>query len=145
MIRQALIPTLCAMLMAGPVRAQPAPTAEAAERLQEQPISDSRGPDVVPLKKGAPAPYSGVLVPGDYFAELLKADVAREDAEARLRVEQKFGASLETMYNTKLVQATKPPPFYKSSSFNRWLGFTGGVMVTILAVYGGSKLIQEAD
>lgn len=97
--------------------------------------------DVVPIMKDKPAPFSGLLVPEARFTQLLEAEIKVSELEARLKAEQRFGISLEDMYKSKLAEATKPLAWYETASFHHWLGFTIGVAVATVAIYGGSRLV----
>lgn len=98
--------------------------------------------DVVPLIKGKTAPHSGLLVREQRFTEMLKAEVAAEELQGSLEIERRLRDNIESLYNEKLKEAVKPPPWYESLSFNRWTFFLLGVAATAAAIYGGAQLIK---
>ena len=107
--------------------------------LERVPLSEDNTPaelEIVPIKKGAVAPFSGLLVPEERFVELLQAELRAELLEGKLRIKDKTERALESMYQRHLKRATEPIPWYEKPSFNRWLGFGIGVIFTGLAIYG---------
>lgn len=101
-------------------------------------------PPVQVVFAGAPVPFNGLLVPEGRMAELLKAEVDAEGLAKKLAVEQEFSKNLEAMYDQKLVQATRPLPWFESPRFYFALGATIGVVATSAAIYGGVKLVEAA-
>ncbi|KKM80668.1 hypothetical protein LCGC14_1337520 [marine sediment metagenome] len=91
---------------------------------------------VVPLAKDAPASFTGLLVPGKRFTELLRAELQVQELKGQLSIQEKTAQALEAMYLGKLKQATTPVPWYKTPSFNRWFGFGLGMVCTGLAIWG---------
>ena len=101
--------------------------------------------EVVPLMKGEAAPFSGLLTPEDRMAELLEAEVERDKLKGELKVEKRYSEGLDLMYRDKLLDATEPPPFWDSPSFNWWLGFSIGVLATGLVIYGSVEVYKAID
>ena len=103
-------------------------------------ISPAIAEDVVPVKEGTAAPYTGLLVKEARFTKMLEAELEVENLSGRLKIQEKLTLNLETMYNKKLEEAVSPPKFYETPTFNRWLGFFLGVAVTAAAIWGVSEL-----
>lgn len=101
----------------------------------------SEAPGVVPLKKGASAPFLGLLVPEARFVELLEAKNKAHELAARLAAADRTAEIVEQVYLTKLEQAAIVR-WYNSPSFNRWLGIFLGTAVTGISVWGASKLTK---
>jgi len=99
-------------------------------------VSPAWPADVVPVKKDAPAPFTGLLVPEERFTELLRAELQVQELKGKLSIQEKTTQALDTMYLRHLERATEPVPWYEKPSFNRWLGFGLGVVCTGLAVWG---------
>lgn len=97
---------------------------------------------IVPQKAGETAPFTGLLVPEKRFIQLLDAELQAEKLKRQQNVDKKYILSLEEMYKAQLAKATQPPKWYEKPSANRWFGFTIGVIVTALAVYGGVKIVE---
>ena len=97
---------------------------------------------VVPLEQEAPAPFTGLLVPEKRFTELLRAETRAQELEGQLLIQEKMAQALEAMYLDKLKQATAPVPWYKTPSFNRWLGFGLGMVCTGLATWGAIEFYK---
>jgi len=97
-------------------------------------------PSVTPIKEGATAPFTGLLVPESRLAELLRAELRVELLRGKLSIQEQTAQALEAMYLGKLEQATEPVPWYRTESFNRWFGFGLGVAFTGLAIYGTVEL-----
>ncbi len=93
--------------------------------------------DVVPVKKGAPAPFLGMLLPKRRFIQLLEAENEVVELRAKLAAAMRTGELVEKALMLRLEQATAPLPWYDSATFNRWLGFVLGVVVTGAVVWGG--------
>ena len=106
----------------------------------------SNGPalaqDVVPVKEGDPAPFSGLLVKEARFTKMLEAELSVEELSGKLKIQEGLTSKLELIYSTKLEEAVKPLPWYQGPEFNKWLGFFLGVAVTSLAIWGGSELVK---
>lgn len=113
-----------------------------AERAEPAPPLVKAEPDIIPVLKGKKAPYTGLLVPEGRFSELLQAELELDSANRKLQVQIRFTDSLESMYKTKLQEAAAEPAFYEAPSFNRWLGFTIGIVVTGLVVWGGVEIVK---
>jgi len=109
------------------------------------PVVDAQTIAVVPAQEGKPAKFTGLLLTEEYFTELLEADLQLDLTKGELRVEKKYSISLETMYKKQLDKALKPTPWYKTPSFNRWLGFSIGVVVTGFAVWGATEIVKAND
>lgn len=101
--------------------------------------------DVVPLQSGEMTPYSGLLVKEARFATFLNSEILVEDLTGRLSIQTRLTENLEKLYVGRLEEAVQKPRWYESPSFNRWLGFGIGVVVSALAVYGGSKLVKAVE
>jgi len=134
-----------ATIMAVPALAQeagsiPPPTAERAE--VGPPPSTEAEPGITPVLKDRKAPYTGLLVPEGRFTELLEAELQLDTTKRKLEVQLRFTDSLEDMYKKKLEEAAAPPEWYETPSFNRWLGFTIGIVVTGLVVWGGVEIVK---
>ena len=99
-------------------------------------------PDIVPVLKLKPAPFTGLLVPEKRFTQLLEAELKLDSTEQKLAAQVRFTDSLETMYKKKLEEAAAGPAWYETPSFNRWLGFTIGIVVTGLVVWGGTEIVK---
>jgi hypothetical protein len=95
-------------------------------------------PDVTFLKKGKPAPHTGLLVLEGRFTRMLKAEGRVAALEGEVQIERNLRDSIETLYRGKLEEAVKPPPWYES----KWVYFTLGVVVTAAAIYGGAQLVK---
>lgn len=100
------------------------------------------GQKVVPQKAGETAPFTGLLVPEQRFTQLLEAELDAEKLKRQQLVDKKYILSLEEMYKAQLAKATQPDKWYEKPSANRWFGFTIGIIVTVLAVYGGIKIVE---
>jgi hypothetical protein len=100
--------------------------------------------DVTPQKAGEPAPFTGLLVPEARFTELLEAEIELVKLKKQQKIDEKYMLNLEDMYKKQLTEATKPPKWYETPSANRWFGFTIGIVVTALAVYGGAQLVKAS-
>lgn len=101
--------------------------------------------DVVPLAKGAPAPFLGLLVPEGRFVELLEAENEVRELRAKLAAKERTAELVEQAYLRRLEQATAPPPWYESPTFNRWLGFGLGLAAAGLAVWGSVELVGATN
>jgi len=95
---------------------------------------------VVPVDKNKTAPFTGLLVQENRFTELLGAEIDAKQLAGELQIQKNLTTNLEAVYNEKLREAVKPVPWYERPSFNRWLGFGIGVVVTFLAIWGGAEL-----
>ncbi len=110
--------------------------------LDSAPVSSSEQPDnpaVVVLKKGAQAPFMGLLVSEARFVELLEAENTARELAVRLKAAERTAALVEQVYLTKLEQAAIVH-WYDSPSFNRWLGIFLGTGMTSLAIWGTGQL-----
>jgi hypothetical protein len=116
---------------------EPAPS-EAAEPAKAEALE----PRIVPLMEGKCALFTGLLVPEKRYTRFLESELQVKDLRGRLDIEAKKHDALETMYQDKLKEASKPPPWYDEPSFNRWLGFGIGVAVTALAIWGSTELAR---
>lgn len=112
-----------------------------AERTAAEPEQEAE-PDIVPVLKLKPAPFTGLLVPEGRFTKLLEAELKLDTTEQKLQAQIRFTDSLENMYKKKLEEAAQGPEWYEEPSFNRWLGFTIGVVVTGLVVWGGVEIVK---
>lgn len=101
--------------------------------------------DVTPVLKDKPAPFTGLLVIEERFVKMLDAELAVEELSGRLKIEQRYAENLEKMYTKKLEEATAPPAWYDSPTFRMGFGFTLGVVVAVLAVYGGARLAEAGN
>ncbi|MHA1573299.1 MAG: hypothetical protein ACTSX8_04840, partial [Alphaproteobacteria bacterium] len=99
--------------------------------------------EITPLKKGGTAPFTGLLVVEARFIELLEAENKVRELEAKLAAHGRTAGLIEQVYLRKLEQATAPPPWYDGATFNRWLGFSLGIVATGLAVWGATEITQE--
>ena len=97
---------------------------------------------VVPVEKDQTAPFTGLLVPEARFVKLLEAEQEVPVLKGQLKVQTTLTEKVESLYSDKLVEATKPPSWYQTTEFHRWLGFFLGVTVTCLAVWGGNELVK---
>lgn len=97
---------------------------------------------VVPLLKGADAPFSGLLVPEVRFRQMLLAEATSEAFQEKLEVERKAYDELERTYYLALEEASRPKPWYQSPEINRWLGFGAGVLVTSLVAVGVVEVLR---
>lgn len=104
--------------------------------------SEAPEPGVAPLFEGDAAPFTGLLVPEKRFTGLLNAELKLDITERKLVVEQQYSKELDLTYREKLKEATKEQRWYETPSFNRWLGFGIGVVVTVLSIYGGVKIVE---
>jgi hypothetical protein len=101
-------------------------------------------PEIVSVLRGDPAPFQGLLVPEERFVELLEAENAVRELQARLAASERTLELVENAYMQRLENASSPVPWYASPTFNRWLGFGMGIAATGLAVWGGLELVQVA-
>ena len=99
---------------------------------------------VVIMKQGEVALFTGLLVPEKRFIESMEAEVAAKKLKMELEVERRFTLNLEKMYKSKLQESTKPVVWHRTTSFNRWFGFTIGVVLTGLAVWGGAEVVKAS-
>lgn len=97
---------------------------------------------VVVVLEGKPAPFSGILVPEERFKAFLKAELAVEELRGKLDIRTREMHNIEQVYRARLEEATKPPPWYESPGFNRWLGIGIGVAITVGAIYAGSQVTR---
>lgn len=95
---------------------------------------------VVKVTKEKSAPFTGLLVPEERFTLMLEAEIEVEHLKGNLAIQKKLTTSLERVYDEKLREAVKPRPWHEKPSFNRWLGFGIGVVMTVLAIWGGAEL-----
>lgn len=107
----------------------------------EAPGSASETPGVVPLKKGTPAPFLGLLVPEARFVELLEAENQARELKARLAAAERTAALVEQVYLTNLEQAAIVS-WYDSPSFNRGFGIFLGGAATALSIWGAAELTK---
>lgn len=98
-------------------------------------------PDVTALIKGQAAPHSGLLVREERFTKMLKAEGRVPELIRELDVEKRLSGNIESLYNQKLEEAVKPPPWYKSP----WAYFILGIAVATAAIYGGAQLVKVAN
>lgn len=105
----------------------------------------AQGPEITPVKKGEQAPFTGLLVPEARYIELLEAEMERDNLKVKLRLEMKYITDLELFLTTKLKEAAKSPAWYETASFNRWFGFTLGIIVTGAAIWGGVEVVNAAN
>lgn len=101
-------------------------------------------PEIVPVKEGAQAPFTGLLVPEGRYTELLEAEVERDRLKVELRLEKQYTGKLEPFLLGKVKDAATVE-WYESPSFNRWFGFTLGVIVTGAAIWGGVEVIKATN
>jgi len=101
--------------------------------------------DVTPMLSGEIAPHSGLLVDEVRFATLLSSEIEVENLTGKLSIQTRLTDNMERLYLKRLEEAVREIPWYEAPSFNRWLGFGIGVTVSVLAVYGGSKLMKAID
>lgn len=144
---RALSLTLFILLTASPVLAQEGPP-ESVENAPEtaEPSEDTEvRVDVIPMLANDVAPFDGLLVPEKRFNEFLDAEVKVEELERKREVDKKISDRVEETCYKQLDKATEPIPWYKTPSSNRWFGFAIGVVVTALAVYGGTKILKATD
>ena len=104
--------------------------------------SQALGQDVTPIMEGEIAPCDGLLVKEERFKKMLEAELGAEDFQGRFQIQKNLTASLEAMYIEKLKEATRPMKWYETSSFNRWLGFSIGVILTAAAIWGGTEIVK---
>lgn len=102
-------------------------------------------PLIEPLMKGQQATFTGLLVPEKRYITFLEAETNARDFRGKLSIEAKKHDALEAMYQDKLKQASKPTPWYKEPSFNRWVGFGIGVAVATIAIYGGAEMARAGQ
>lgn len=108
-------------------------------------LAFAQQPEVAHVKSGAAAPFTGLLVPEKRFIELLQAEIDRDKLKVQVRLETKFSKDLEMLMTKKLKQATEPEAWHQTASFNRWFGFTLGVVVTGLAIWGGTEVVKATN
>jgi len=109
------------------------------------PLVPVRAQEVVPLMKDQPAPFNGLLVKEGRFTRLLEKETEAADLAGQLEIQKRLTSNLEVLYTRKLEAAVEELAWYEKPSFNRWLGFGIGVAVTVLAVYGASRLSRAMD
>ena len=97
--------------------------------------------DVVSMKKDERAPHAGLLVKESRFTKLLEAEMDVEDLKGQLEIQRRLTSNLESMYTRRIEEAVNLK-WYEKPSFNRWLGFGIGIIVTGLAVLGGAQLVK---
>lgn len=95
--------------------------------------------DVVPLERGDPAPFDGLLVPEGRFVELLEAENKARELEVRLALAERTGEAIEGLYRRRLEEATAIP-WYDSPTFNRWLGVVLGGALAGVAVWTAAEI-----
>jgi hypothetical protein len=98
--------------------------------------------DITPIKKDDPAPFTGLLVPEARYTKFLDAELEAEDLRGKIVIERKEHAAVENILQSSLEKATKPPPWYKTTEFNFWVGFVLGMAATAGAVYAGVKIVE---
>lgn len=91
----------------------------------------------VPLSKGDPAPYDGVLIPPPRLEELIGAEIERDKLKIRLETFQRIKKVEIEAYENALKSKSK---WYKDPQLNRIGGFIFGVLVAGVAVYGAGQL-----
>lgn len=113
-----------------------------AQEPRDTPVAVSTPePDIVVLKAGDPAPFTGVLVPEVRFTRYLELDMKVQDLEGRLKIQMKLGGDLDLYYTKQMAKLAEPPAWYQGTELNRWVGFFIGVGVTALALWGAHELI----
>lgn len=104
-------------------------------------VAFAQEPDIVPVKEGSQAPFTGLLIPEGRYVELLAAEVEHGKLVIELRLEKQYSLRLEPFLLGKVQEAGKQE-WWDSISLNRWFGFTLGVIVTGLAIWGGIEVVK---
>lgn len=100
--------------------------------------------DVVPIKEGQEAAFTGLLVSEQRLVELLRAEQEKDTLRRKLEIERRFAENIEAMYKVKLDQVLEKPAWYETPTANRWFGFALGVVATGCAVWGGIEATKAA-
>lgn len=119
-------------------------TAPAGPDIAEAPGETSESPAVVPLKKGAPAPFLGLLVPEARFVELLEAENKARELAAKLKAAERTAELVEQVYLSNLEKASIVA-WYDSPSLNRWVGIILGGAIAGLSIWGASELNKKRE
>ncbi|KKM62075.1 hypothetical protein LCGC14_1525330 [marine sediment metagenome] len=99
-------------------------------------------PEVVPLFEGETAGFDGFLVPELRLDEYTLAETNVKDLRLKLASEKERCRKKLEVYVAKLEEATAPPDWHETPSFNRWLGFGIGVLATGAAIAATSALTK---
>lgn len=120
------------------------PLTARAQDTEEAPAAEELQLKIAPLMEGSAAPFSGLLVPEERFTELLQAELERDSYKAKYEAQKKHTIAVEDLYSEKLKEAAKPPPWYETPSFNRWLGVILGVAVTGFTLWGATEMVKAS-
>lgn len=137
----AIVAFTFAFLAPGIVFGQTTPSEPPGEPVESQEAPEVGGA-IEPLLKGAPAPFTGLLVPEDRYIELMEAENRARELAIKLAVQEQTAKAIEAIYLKKLDEATNPIPWYDTPTFNRWLGVLLGAAATGLAVWGGIEVTK---
>lgn len=110
-----------------------------------RPALAADAPDTAPVMEGKPAPFSGILVREARFVKLLNDELKVPALEGRVLIEQRFGASIEEIWKSRLVEAVKPEPWWRSPYFHLFIGIVVGGLLTAAAIFGGAKIVEAAS
>lgn len=109
---------------------------------EDNPTPTPQGQNVVVVTEGQAAPFTGLLVKEARMTELVEAELSVADLRGKLEIERRFAKSIEDTLEKRLLEATKPTPWYEQPDTNRWIGFAIGVVVTGLVVWGGVEVMK---
>lgn len=107
--------------------------------------------DVIPLLKGAPAPYSGVLFPLDKAKDMQKTVIERdnykllnyslqESIDLDKKTEAALTAKVDYLFQQNSSLSDEVYKFKESNSWHNFMWFLTGVLATTITVYGVSKI-----
>jgi hypothetical protein len=115
-----------------------------------QPPSDTVKPPKIteklikPVVKGQPAPFTGLLVPEARFVEMVNAEITVDELKGKLEIQVNLTHNLEEMYTRRMEEMASPPKWYQTGEFNFWVGFTTGVVVSGMAIYGAVRIVEAS-
>jgi hypothetical protein len=100
---------------------------------------------VFALLEGQPAPMSGILVPEERFAELIRAEMELRHVKTRLGKTQHEFRIMNLIWEEKLKAVTPRVRWWEQPAFNRSVGFTFGVAATVLSIWAVSEIAYMLD
>ena len=101
--------------------------------------------DVVTMRKGLEAPFSGLLVPEPRFVQFLEAEIRIKELEGELKLERRLRLTQEQIYTDVLKETSKPKTWWNSPGTQRLVGFGAGIVAASLAIYGGAQLAKASQ
>lgn len=109
-------------------------------KISDPPLQASEPDPVHAVMEGERAPISGILVPEERFAELIKKEIALKQAEFRLIKLTTEYRIMDSVYQQKLYMTAPRFQWWEEPAFNHALGFATGVILTAVAIWAVNEM-----